>query len=106
MAATSITSQPVISTNELQTMFFGIQELHEQLLKLEDLYKPVARLQINALVLQDLINEIPTTHADYKLFIQSRKTMHKLLMEFNVKVSKTFSYQAMTLFYVVQVLQP
>lgn len=164
MAATLTTSRPVISKNELQTMFFKVEELHEvhtefltslkkkigiesrdihigepfeelakhvhiygaflhnygqaidtvkkcgennmqfkeivskivlnsqneQLLTLEDLlHKPVARLQKNALVLQDLINETPSTHADYKPLLQSQKTMHKLLSEFNVVQNKT-----------------
>lgn len=164
MAATLTTSQPVISKNELQTMFFKVEELHEvhteflnslkskiateskelligdsfeelakhihlygaflhnygqaidtvkkcgennmqfkeivskivlnsqneQLLTLENLlHKPVARLQKNALVLQDLINETPPLHADYKPLIQSQKTIHKLLSEFNVVQNKS-----------------
>lgn len=162
MAATLTTSRPVISKNELQTMFFKVEELHvvhteflnslkskslskdlcigesfeelakhihiygaflhnygqaidtvkkcgennvqfkeivskivlnsqnEQLLTLEDLlHKPVARLQKNALVLQDLINETPSSHPDYKPLIQSQKTIHKLLSEFNVVQNKT-----------------
>lgn len=164
MAATLTTSQPVISRNELQTMFFKVEELHEvhgaflgslkakvateskdlligdsfeelakhihlygaflhnygqaidtvkkcgdnnmqfkvivseivlnsqneQLLTLENLlHKPVARLQKNALVLQDLINETPSTHPDYKPLIQSQKTIHKLLSEFNVVQNKS-----------------
>lgn len=164
MAATLTTSRPVISRNELQTMFFKVEELHEvhsefltslknkiamdsrdihigepfeelakhihiygaflhnygqaidtvkkcgenniqfkeivskivlnsqneQLLTLEDLlHKPVARLQKNALVLQDLINETPSTHADYKPLLQSQKDMHKLLSEFNVVQNKS-----------------
>lgn len=164
MAATLTTSRPVISKNDLQTMFFKVEELHvvhtefltslknkiatdtkdihigeyfeelakhihiygaflhnygqaidtvkkcgennmqfkeivskivlnsqnEQLLTLEDLlHKPVARLQKNALVLQDLIDETPTTHADYKPLIQSQKIIHKLLSEFNVVQNKS-----------------
>lgn len=63
---------------------------NEQLLTLEDLlHKPVARLQKNALVLQDLINETPSTHLDYKPLLQSQKTIHKLLSEFNVVQNKS-----------------
>lgn len=63
---------------------------NEQLLTLEDLlHKPVARLQKNALVLQDLINETPSTHPDFKPLIQSQKTIHKLLSEFNVVQNKS-----------------
>ncbi|XP_055304144.1 active breakpoint cluster region-related protein isoform X2 [Sitodiplosis mosellana] len=166
MAATLTTSRPVISRNELQTMFFKVEELHvvhsefltslknkianesrdihigdafeelakhihiygaflhnygqaidtvkkcgenntqfkeivskivlnsqnEQLLTLEDLlHKPVARLQKNALVLKDLINETPSTHADYKPLIQSQKHFDKLLSEFNVVQNKSSS---------------
>lgn len=62
---------------------------NEQLLTLEDLlHKPVARLQKNALVLQDLINETPATHADYKPLSHAQKTIHKLLSEFNVVQNK------------------
>lgn len=163
MGATLTTSRPVISKNELQTMFFKIEELHvvhtefltslknkmtdtrdihigdafeelskhihiygaflhnygqaidtvkkcgenntqfkeivskivlnsqnEQFLTLEDLlHKPVARLQKNALVLQDLIDETPSTHSDYKPLIESKKTIHKLLSEFNVVQNKS-----------------
>lgn len=164
MAATLTLSRPVISKNELQTMFFKVEELHvvhtefltslknkiaqesrdihigdafeelakhihiygaflhnygqaidtvkkcgennnqfkeivskivlnsqnEQLLTLEDLlHKPVARLQKNALVIQDLLNETPSTHPDYKPLIQSQKTIHKLLSEFNVVQNKS-----------------
>lgn len=63
---------------------------NEQLLTLEDLlHKPVARLQKNALVLQDLINETPATHSDYKPLTQAQKIIHKLLSEFNVVQSKS-----------------
>lgn len=63
---------------------------NEQLLTLEDLlHKPVARLQKNALVLQDLINETPATHPDYKPLAQAQKIIHKLLSEFNVVQSKS-----------------
>lgn len=164
MAATLTTSRPVISKNELQTMFFKVEELlevhtefltslknkvavdtreihigesfeelakhihiygaflhnygqaidtvkkccenndlfkeivtkivlnsqNEHLLTLEDLlHKPVARLQKNALVLQDLINETPSTHADYKPLIKSQKTIQQLLSEFNAVQNKS-----------------
>lgn len=63
---------------------------NEQLLTLEDLlHKPVARLQKNALVLQDLINETPSTHPDYKPLTHAQKIIHKLLSEFNVVQSKS-----------------
>lgn len=69
---------------------------NEQLLTLEDLlHKPVARLQKNALVLQDLINETPTTHPDYKPLIQAQKMMHKLLSEFNVVQNKNAEDKAL-----------
>lgn len=62
---------------------------NEQLLTLEDLlHKPVARLQKNALVLQDLIKETPSTHPDHKPLIHAQKTIHKLLSEFNVVQNK------------------
>lgn len=63
---------------------------NEQLLTLEDLlHKPVARLQKNALVLQDLINETPSTHPDFKPLTHAQKIIHKLLSEFNVVQSKS-----------------
>lgn len=63
---------------------------NEQLLTLEDLlHKPVARLQKNALVLQDLINETPSTHPDFKPLNHAQKIIHKLLSEFNVVQSKS-----------------
>lgn len=63
---------------------------NEQLLTLEDLlHKPVARLQKNALVLQDLINETPATHPDFKPLTHAQKIIHKLLSEFNVVQSKS-----------------
>lgn len=63
---------------------------NEQLLTLEDLlHKPVARLQKNALVLQDLIKETPSTHPDFKPLLHAQKTIHKLLSEFNVVQNKS-----------------
>ncbi|XP_055712401.1 active breakpoint cluster region-related protein isoform X2 [Phlebotomus papatasi] len=156
--ATLTTSQPVISDEEFQTMFFKIEELHgvhtnflaelrakaaqqdddicigdtfkkmaghinlygaflhnygraidtvkkcgqnnvqfkeivsrivlnsknEQSLTLEDLlHKPVARVQKNALVLEDLLNQTPPTHADHPPLKQAQHLIRSLLAEFN-----------------------
>lgn len=63
---------------------------NEQMLTLENLlHKPVARLQKNALVIEDLLKETPSTHADYKPLIHAQKIIHKLLSEFNVVQNKT-----------------
>ncbi|GAB0093247.1 active breakpoint cluster region-related protein [Sergentomyia squamirostris] len=155
--ATLTTSQPVISDEEFQTMFFKIEELHavhmdflmelrqkaqqeddicigdtfkklaghinlygaflhnygraidtvkkcgqnntqfkeivsrivlnsknEQSLPLEDLlHKPVARVQKNALVLDDLLNETPPSHPDHPPLKQAQHLIRNLLSEFN-----------------------
>uniref|UniRef100_A0A7G3AQH7 Putative rac gtpase-activating protein bcr/abr n=1 Tax=Lutzomyia longipalpis TaxID=7200 RepID=A0A7G3AQH7_LUTLO len=162
--ATLTTSQPVISDEEFQTMFFKIEELHavhtdflaelrqkaaqqeddirigdtfkkmaghinlygaflhnygraidtvkkcgqnntqfkeivsrivlnsknEQSLPLEDLlHKPVARVQKNALVLEDLLNQTPPTHADHPPLKQAQHLIRNLLSEFNVIQTKS-----------------
>ncbi|XP_063707678.1 active breakpoint cluster region-related protein-like [Culicoides brevitarsis] len=62
---------------------------NEQTLTLEDLlHKPVARVQKNALNLQDLLNHTPETHPDYHLLKQSQRKMRSFLAEFNVPASK------------------
>lgn len=62
---------------------------NEQSLSLEDLlHKPVARVQKNALVLQDLLNETPEAHVDYPTLKQAQKTIRNLLSEFNVIQTK------------------
>ncbi|XP_059617838.1 active breakpoint cluster region-related protein isoform X2 [Phlebotomus argentipes] len=161
--ATLTTSQPVISDEEFQTMFFKIEELHavhtdflaelrakaaqqeddicigdtfkkmagyinlygaflhnygraidtvkkcghnntqfkeivsrivlnsknEQSLPLEDLlHKPVARVQKNALVLEDLLNQTPPTHVDHPPLKQAQHVIRNLLSEFNVIQTK------------------
>lgn len=58
---------------------------NEQSLTLEDLlHKPVARVQINALVFNDLLNETPTMHPDYQPLRQAQKTIHVFLKQLNV----------------------
>uniref|UniRef100_A0A336KRS3 CSON014887 protein n=1 Tax=Culicoides sonorensis TaxID=179676 RepID=A0A336KRS3_CULSO len=62
---------------------------NEQTLTLEDLlHKPVARVQKNALNLQDLLNNTPNTHADYNLLKESQRKVRSFLSEFNVPASK------------------
>ncbi|XP_037026256.1 active breakpoint cluster region-related protein isoform X2 [Bradysia coprophila] len=62
---------------------------NEQSLTLEDLlHKPVARVQKNALVLQDLLNETPQTHPDYLPLKQSQKMIRNFLSEFNFVPTK------------------
>lgn len=57
----------------------------EQSLTLEDLlHKPVARVQINALVFNDLLNETPPNHPDHQPLRQAHKTIHMFLKQFNV----------------------
>ncbi|XP_055845803.1 serine-rich adhesin for platelets isoform X2 [Episyrphus balteatus] len=52
---------------------------------LEDLlHKPVARVQINALVFNDLLNETPPNHPDHQALRQAQKTIHAFLKQFNV----------------------
>uniref|UniRef100_A0AAG5D1F2 Uncharacterized protein n=1 Tax=Anopheles atroparvus TaxID=41427 RepID=A0AAG5D1F2_ANOAO len=58
---------------------------NEQKLSLEELlHKPVARVQKNALVLEDLLNQTPEQHPDYHPLRQASKTIRTFLSEFNV----------------------
>lgn len=63
-----------------------VVNLHtEQSLTLEDLlHKPVARVQINALVFNDLLRETPPNHPDHQPLRQAQKTIHLFLKQFNV----------------------
>jgi active breakpoint cluster region-related protein len=63
---------------------------NEQSLSLEDLlHKPVARVQKNALNLQDLLNHTPETHVDYQSLKIAQKTIRNLFSEFNVVQTKS-----------------
>lgn len=67
----------------VSTIVINLQ--NEQSLTLEDLlHKPVARVQINALVFNDLLNETPSTHPDHQLLRQAQNTIHIFLKQFNV----------------------
>uniref|UniRef100_A0A1I8NNV9 Active breakpoint cluster region-related protein n=2 Tax=Stomoxys calcitrans TaxID=35570 RepID=A0A1I8NNV9_STOCA len=57
----------------------------EQSLTLEDLlHKPVARVQINALVFNDLLECTPPNHPDHHPLRHAHDTIHKFLKQFNV----------------------
>ncbi|XP_017067582.1 active breakpoint cluster region-related protein isoform X3 [Drosophila eugracilis] len=57
----------------------------EQSLTLEDLlHKPVARVQINALVFNDLLRETPNAHPDHQPLRQAQKIIQMFLNQFNV----------------------
>lgn len=63
---------------------------NEQSLSLEELlHKPVARVQKNALVLEDLLNQTPEQHPDYHPLRQASKTIRNFLSEFNVVQTKS-----------------
>lgn len=69
-----------------------LNSTNEQSLSLEDLlHKPVARVQKNALVLQDLIQHTPESHPDYQPLKQAHKITRNFLSEFNVIQTKSFS---------------
>lgn len=69
-----------------------LNSTNEQSLTLEDLlHKPVARVQKNALVLQDLIQHTPESHPDYQPLRQAHKITRNFLSEFNVIQTKSFS---------------
>lgn len=69
-----------------------LNSTNEQSLSLEDLlHKPVARVQKNALVLQDLIQHTPESHPDYLPLKQAHKITRNFLSEFNVIQTKSFS---------------
>lgn len=69
-----------------------LNSTNEQSLTLEDLlHKPVARVQKNALVLQDLIHHTPESHPDFQPLRQAHKIMRNFLSEFNVIQTKTFA---------------
>ena len=72
---------------------------NEQSLSLEDLlHKPVARVQKNALVLQDLLNYTPAEHKDYHALKQSQKLVRNFLSEFNVIQPKSILAVSRTMF--------
>ncbi|KAH8295982.1 hypothetical protein KR018_008982 [Drosophila ironensis] len=57
----------------------------EQSLTLEDLlHKPVARVQINALVFNDLLRETQPNHPDHQPLRQAQKIIQMFLNQFNV----------------------
>ncbi|XP_075154378.1 rho GTPase activating protein at 1A isoform X3 [Haematobia irritans] len=57
----------------------------EQSLTLEDLlHKPVARVQINALVFNDLLECTPQNHPDHHPLRHAHDTIHRFLKQFNV----------------------
>ncbi|XP_058443873.1 active breakpoint cluster region-related protein isoform X2 [Malaya genurostris] len=63
---------------------------NEQSLSLEELlHKPVARVQKNALVLEDLLAQTPEQHPDYHALRQATKTIRNFLSEFNVVQTKS-----------------
>jgi active breakpoint cluster region-related protein len=63
---------------------------NEQSLTLEDLlHKPVARVQKNSLVMQDLLNQTPESHPDYQPLRMAHVTIRNFLSEFNVIQTKT-----------------
>lgn len=67
-----------------------LNSTNEQSLSLEDLlHKPVARVQKNALVLQDLIDQTPENHPDHLPLKQAQTIMQKFLSEFNVIQTKS-----------------
>lgn len=69
-----------------------LNSTNEQSLTLEDLlHKPVARVQKNALVLQDLLHHTPESHPDYQPLKQAHKISRKFLSEFNVIQTKSFA---------------
>jgi hypothetical protein len=69
-----------------------LNSTNEQSLSLEDLlHKPVARVQKNALNLQDLLQHTPESHPDYQPLKQAHKITRNFLSEFNVIQTKSFS---------------
>lgn len=69
-----------------------LNSTNEQSLSLEDLlHKPVARVQKNALVLQDLLHHTPESHPDYQPLKQAHKISRNFLSEFNVIQTKSFA---------------
>lgn len=69
-----------------------LNSTNEQSLTLEDLlHKPVARVQKNALVLQDLIQHTPESHPDFQPLRQAHKITRNFLSEFNVIQTKSIS---------------
>ncbi|XP_055586270.1 active breakpoint cluster region-related protein isoform X2 [Uranotaenia lowii] len=63
---------------------------NESSLSLEELlHKPVARVQKNALVLEDLLNQTPEHHPDYNPLRQASKSIRNFLSEFNVVQTKS-----------------
>lgn len=62
-----------------------LNSLNEQSLTLEDLlHKPVARVQKNALVVEDLLQHTPESHPDHQPLKQAHKVIRNFLSEFNV----------------------
>lgn len=67
-----------------------VNSQNEQSLSLEDLlHKPVARVQKNALVLQDLMAQTPPAHADYAPLRLAQQMIRNFLSEFNVVPTKS-----------------
>lgn len=67
-----------------------LNSLNEQSLTFEDLlHKPVARVQKNALVLADLLQHTPESHADYQPLKHAHKVIRTFLSEFNVVQPKS-----------------
>lgn len=78
----SIVSNIILNSKNDQSLTLDLFEL---------LHKPVARVQKNALVLQDLLQHTPDSHPDYPLLKQAQKITRNFLSEFNVIQTKSFS---------------
>lgn len=78
----SIVSNIILNSKNDQSLTLDLFDL---------LHKPVARVQKNALVLQDLLQHTPDTHPDYPLLKQAQKITRNFLSEFNVIQTKSFS---------------
>lgn len=64
--------------------------LSEQPISLEDLlHKPVARMQKNALALNDLFNCTPKNHVDYNNLADALQLTQQFLDEFNMIQTKS-----------------
>lgn len=64
--------------------------VNEQKASLEDLlHKPVARIQKNALVLNDLIKYTPEQHPDYQTLCEALAMNQSFLDEFNMIQTKS-----------------
>uniref|UniRef100_A0A673ZUW9 BCR activator of RhoGEF and GTPase n=1 Tax=Salmo trutta TaxID=8032 RepID=A0A673ZUW9_SALTR len=112
LRAAATTSQPMLTIQQIETIFFKVTELHEihkdfynaLLPRVQEwchnqcvgdlfqklvtlLYKPVDRVTRSTLVLHDLLKHTPSSHPDYPLLQDALRISHNFLSSINEEIT-------------------